>query len=202
MIITILFITPIVFLYLTSNVTASGGYVGSSVASRIVPVFKSWVVVAMFIYFAILEVLMYLILIYKQYRKTFLYYLVFAILVLCPLLTKGMKVDYCMRTTIPILSILALMVIGFLIRSYNLKRNKIKCLILSVCLLLGSVTPAFEFGRGFNYVITNKTIFESADYFKGLDNCLEYNAYGNIVNGNFVAEFPKEKKFFKYLARK
>ena len=69
-------------------------------------------------------------------------------------------------------------------------------------LLLGSMTPVFEFARGFDFVITQRTVFESADFFRGLDNCLEYNGRGKIVNGNFVAEFPKEKIFFKYLARK
>lgn len=205
-IITIIFITPIIFLYLTTNVVASGtngaGITSGGAHLSNGPVFKGWVLFAMFVYFVLLEALIYLMLIYKQYKKTFLYYLIFVILTLCPILTRNMKVDYCMRTTIPIISILALMIICFLVRSYNFKRNKIKYLVLCFCLALGSITPAFEFARGLDFVITKHRLFESADYFKGLDNCLEYNSYGHIVNGNFVAEFPKEKIFFKYLARK
>lgn len=202
--ISIVCITPIIFLYLTSNIIASGGNdgVGSGTGPQLVPIFKNWVVVVMYVYFLMLEALIYLMLIYKQYRKTLLYYLMFILLVLCPIITRGMKPDYCMRTTIPIISILALLVIGFLFREYNFKRNKIKYLILCFCLLLGSMTPVFEFARGFDFVIKQRTVFESADFFRGLDNCLEYNGRGKIVNGNFVAEFPKEKIFFKYLARK
>ncbi|MBQ4179122.1 MAG: hypothetical protein II598_05220, partial [Elusimicrobia bacterium] len=75
-------------------------------------------------------------------------------------------------------------------------------LLLCLCLLLGSVTPVFEFSRGFKMVSENKTVFESADRLRSLENIISYDQYGNVRSGNFVAEFPKEKIFFKYLSKK
>ena len=114
---------------------------------------------------------------------------------------SGKKVDFCMRTPIPMFVILSLFVMRFLFRTYNFKKYKIRYLFLCLCLVLGSVTPIFEFSRGFIIVSENKTVFESADQLKSLENIISYDSYGNIRSGNFVAEFPEEKIFFKYLSK-
>ncbi len=199
-VVAIMFITPIIFLYFISNLTATATIHGN--AGHHQAFWKFWAIICMFIYFILLEALAYLLPIYKQYKKTIMYYVVFAFLVLCPILMSGKKVDFCMRTPIPIFVILSLFVMRFLFRKYNFKRFKIRYLLLCLCLLLGSVTPVFEFSRGFKMVSENKTVFESADRLRSLENIISYDQYGNVRSGNFVAEFPKEKIFFKYLSKK
>ena len=107
-----------------------------------------------------------------------------------------------MRTTIPMLVMLVLLIMRFLFRKYNFKKYKIRYLLLCLFLILGSVTPIFEFSRGVKGVIENKTVFESADGLRSLENIISYDKYGNLRSGNFVAEFPEEKLFFKYLSKK
>ena len=100
------------------------------------------------------------------------------------------------------LVILCLLVTKILFRNYNLKRAKIRYLFLCVCLIVGSATPIFEFSRGVINVIERKTIYATADELKSLEYNIGYNAAGKISESNFLAEFPKEKIFFKRLARK
>ena len=154
------------------------------------------------LYFVLLEALVYLIPIYKQYKKNIMYYFVFLFLVLWPVLISRRQTEFCMRSSIPILLILCLFVIKFLFRKYNFKQNKIRYLFLCLCLIIGSVTPIFEFSRGVIVVLYQQTVFANTDDIKSLENTFYYNAYGKVQNSNFVAEFPKEKPFFKYLARK
>ncbi len=199
-VVSIMFITPIIFLYFFSNVKALAR--GSYGVKPEQTTWAFWVIMCMFIYFILLEAGVYLIPIYKQYKKNIMYYVIFIYLFLCPILASGKKVDFCMRTPIPIFVILSLMVMRFLFRKYNFKRYKIRYLFLCLCLILGSVTPIFEFARGVKGVIENKTVFESADKLRSLENILSYDQFGNIRSGNFVAEFPEEKVFFKYLSKK
>ena len=79
---------------------------------------------------------------------------------------------------------------------------KFRYIILCLCLLIGSVTPFFEFVRGFKEVVEHKTIFRVADDLKTLEGNVGYNQNGEFINGNFVTGHPKEKFFFKYLTRK
>ena len=200
-IVSIIFITPIIFLYFYSSVTAMES-VGSSGAGHYRALWQFWAILCMFIYFIFLEAGAYLISIYKQYKKTFMYYVVFAYLFVCPIIMMEKKVDFCMRTTIPMLVMLVLLIMRFLFRKYNFKKYKIRYLLLCLFLILGSVTPIFEFSRGVKGVIENKTVFESADGLRSLENIISYDKYGNLRSGNFVAEFPEEKLFFKYLSKK
>ncbi|WP_372519167.1 hypothetical protein [Candidatus Ruminimicrobiellum ovillum] len=195
----VIFITPIIFLYFISNLTAKATISGG-LGHHHTP-WAFWMIVCMFIYFILLEAMVYLLPIYKQYKGTIMYYVVFIFLLLCPILMSGKKVDFCMRTPIPMFVILSLFVMRFLFRTYNFKKYKIRYLFLCLCLVLGSVTPIFEFSRGFIIVSENKTVFESADQLKSLENIISYDSYGNIRSGNFVAEFPEEKIFFKYLSK-
>jgi len=204
-IIAIAFITPIIVLYLASNATMShdNSFIPTNVSFHGQ---RGNIMVGYFLvlclYFVLLEALVYLIPIYKQYKKNIMYYFVFLFLVLWPVLINRRQTEFCMRSSIPILLILCLFVIKFLFRKYNFKRNKIRYLFLCLCLIIGSVTPIFEFSRGVIVVLYQQTVFANTDDIKSLENTFYYNAYGKVQNSNFVAEFPKEKPFFKYLARK
>lgn len=204
-IIAIAFITPIVLLYLTSNVAINPdhSFISTHVSlhGRRGSVVLNYFIV-LFLYFLLLEVLVYLIPIYKQYKKNIMYYVIFLFLVSWPVLIMRKQTEFCMRSSIPMLLILCLFVIKYLFRKYNFKRNKIRYLFLCLCLIIGSVTPIFEFSRGVAVVLYQQTIFANADELKTLEGNIGYDSAGRLVNGNFLAEFPKEKPFFKYLARK
>lgn len=205
-IIAIAFLTPIVLLYFMSNATMSydsNSFIATHVASRgrrdkIIYLYFF----IMFSYFILLEVLLYLIPIYKQYKKNFMYYITGLFLVLWPLLISVKQTEFCMRSSIPALLMLCLFVIKFLFRKYNFKRHKIRYLFLCLCLLLGSATPIVEYTRSVVSVIERGVVFASADGLGSLEDNISYDEYGRVRNSNFVAEFPKEKIFFKYLARK
>lgn len=205
-IIVILFITPIVFLYLTSNAALSNDsnvFISTKEYSYGRNGDTEFVYfLCLCLYFVFLEVLVYLIPIYKQYKKNIMYYVVFLFLVSWPVIVNQKQTEFCMRSSIPMLVILCLFVTKFLFRKYNFKRAKIRCLFLIVCLIVGSATPIFEFSRGIINVIDRKTIYASADDLKSLEYNIGYNAAGKISESNFLAEFPKEKVFFKRLARK
>ena len=204
-IVSIVFITPIVFLYLTSNASMSSDANSFIHTNALLHGRRGSLPFSYFfiltLYFVLLEVFIYLVPIYKQYKKNIMYYIVSLFLILWPFIINRRQTEFCMRSSIPVLVILCLLVTKFLFRKYNFKRNKIRYLFLCLCLMIGSVTPTFEFARGIVVVSYQKTVFVSADDLKSLEDHLYYDAFGRVTNGNFVAEFPKEKTFFKYLAR-
>ena len=148
-----------------------------------------------------LEAGVYLMLLFIQYKKDLMYYIVFISLILCPFIKVGYKADFCMRASIPALLILAIMIIKFLFNENNFKKYKIIYIVLCLCLILGSVTPIIEFARGIDDVVKNKSVFRSADNLKTLEGNIGYDMDGNFHNGNFVTIYPEDKSFFKYLAK-
>lgn len=195
-IIAVFCITPIVALYFLSNhSTAANGVIGS-MTSHYNLLFMSIMVI-----FFMLEAGVYLILLFIQYKKDLMYYIVFISLMLCPFIKVGYNADFCMRASIPALLILAIMIIKFLFNENNFKKYKIIYIILCLCLVLGSVTPIIEFARGINDVVKNKSVFRSADNVKTLEGNIGYDSDGFFHNGNFVTTYPENKPFFKYLAK-
>ena len=76
-------------------------------------------------------------------------------------------------------------------------------MLLCLCLIIGSVTPIIEFSRGINDVVKNRSIFRTADSIKTFEGKLIYDNTKNIEKYlNFITMNPKDKIFFKYLAKK
>jgi hypothetical protein len=160
------------------------------------------VFIAVIIYFFLLEAGIYLLLIYRQYEKELMYYVIFISLLVCPFIKVGYAADFSMRASIPALLILFIMIVKFLFNNYNFKKYKLRYLLLCFCLFLGSVTPTIEFVRGFYDVITNRSIFRATDFTKTFEGKIVYDQSNNTVsNSNFVTIKPSDKPFFKYLAK-
>ena len=191
----VFFITPIIFLYFTSN----GSVQGTENISGIPNIYLRFYII-MFVYFFLLEAGINLLFIYGQYKATVLYYVCFAVLLICPLIKIGGGADFCMRGSIPALVLLCIMITKFLFRKYNCKYRKVCYSFLILCLFLGSVTPAIEFIRGIKDVVEHKEIFRTADYIKTLEGKVGYDENGNLMNANFATDFT-DKNFFKYLAK-
>jgi len=123
----------------------------------------------------------------------------------------GDNIDFCMRASIPALFVMFILVIKYLFDSNRLLLGKI---LLSVTLLLGMVTPYFEFYRGYflNYVYfaepqikdemvtLNKKINKNCvKEFVTVTDFLILN-FGNYKN--YGAVDLDKHIFFKYLAKK
>lgn len=196
-IISVFFITPIICLYFVANHSTSANGVINSMTNQ-----YNFVFIAVIIYFFILEAGIYLLLIYRQYEKELMFYVIFMSLMLCPFIKVGYAADFSMRASIPALLILFIMIVKFLFNNYNFKKYKLRYLLLCFCLFLGSVTPTIEFVRGFYDVITNRSIFRATDFTKTFEGKIVYDQSNNTVsNSNFVTIKPSDKPFFKYLAK-
>ena len=197
-IISVFFITPVIFLYFTSNQSAesSGTYLFFPAHEISIPF-----IIKGFIYFFFLEAAAYFILIFKQYKTNLIYYLSFVSLIIIPFITVGGSLDFGMRASIPALVLLSVMVIKFLLRKYNMNRRRISYIFLCLCLFFGFVTPATEFARGIKDVVIHKEILRAADGIKTFEGKMMYDYNGRLAYGNFVTVNPKKKTFFKIFAK-
>ncbi len=246
----VLFIFPIIGTYLLSNYAIQGAnslrmndavtnsqYVEvfenvasvgeSGDSSQIIP-FSNNPVVNYFSFICI-EFALYMIFMAWKYKKSAIYYVTFASLLIIPLLKIGGKHDFSMRASIPALIMVFLMVAKFLIEEYKViesskkagnqkqkdssKKNTSKSgsdsikrltyIMLIIFLILGSLTPAMEFIRGFHSVSEYGIHNEKYDniYTLGCDG--PYDKTGEkIIYGNFVCVDTEENMFFKVFAGK
>lgn len=92
----------------------------------------------------------YLLLIFKKFKKNPIYYITFISLLIFPSLKFGNQGDLCMRISIPALFILMVMILQFL---FDKKMDKHLKIILAITLSLGAITPIHEFARGIDGMI-------------------------------------------------
>lgn len=157
----------------------------------------SIVLVAVFIF---LEAGMLLILVYKEYCRNPLYWVVGIMLLIVPFIHFGSMYEVCCRVSIPALFCLMLMCGRFLQAkridmSARPLRSNLSAGCLVVCLLVGSATPVLEITRGVIKVAENGVGYElaSSSSFAG----------SSVSTGeahNFKAIVNVDSVFFKYLA--
>lgn len=94
----------------------------------------------------ILEVGIYLLLIYRKERNNKLYYLIAVELCFFPLIRVGTSNDFCMRAVIPA-QIILLMYIIDLLRETARQKKKLLFTATVAVLCIGSITPIHEFTR-------------------------------------------------------
>ena len=174
--------------YFTSNAAFTNG-AHSSVSSDGGPSIK--LVVALLI----LDAGAYLALAWPTYRKKPLFYAICGLLMLCPFVRVGESYDFTMRVSIPAIFILMLMCTNILLADGEsaLKRSAKAKMLLILCLVIGSATPALEIYRGFYHTVTEQTIFLANDSVYSLDNI------GRSIN--FESFDYQDTFFFKYLAQ-
>ena len=115
-----------------------------------------------YISFVCIEFALYMIFMAWKYRKSAIYYVTFASLLVIPLLKIGGKHDFSMRASIPALIMVFILVSKFLIEERGVLKNtevaceskkskdtaslkKLTYILLVVFLILGTLTPAMEF---------------------------------------------------------
>lgn len=153
-----------------------------------------------FLAFFLLEVGIYLILIFKENKNNLLYYTVWLSLLLIPHFHVGISNDFCMRASIPSVFLVMVFCEKMLlknmedVRLHKKSRGNIRALLLSVALAIGAVTPCVEIGRGIYHVVEAGTV--------NLANDTIYTFDDDSVTYNFSTEDPDSKLFFRYFAQR
>lgn len=99
-----------------------------------------------YILFVLIEFLPYVFLIYKGNKVEPLFYVIVAILLVCPLVSLGDSYDFCMRASIPALFCLMIYCMDFLTeRAQNANYKLVVPMV--IILLIGSITPFNEIHR-------------------------------------------------------
>lgn len=128
------------FLYLISN-SSAGRVMGENVKGPDWnPSLAKWII------FIIIEIGIYVIIIYKYQKDNGLFYYTVANLCILSLFRVGYTNDFCMRTTIPALLILILMIIETIRNAWHKKEFQI-VIPLVLALAIGGITPLHEFTR-------------------------------------------------------
>lgn len=152
--------------------------------------------------FLALECGIYWLLIADDYHREPMYYLIAAVFILCPCIKVGIGADFCMRASLPALTLLMSMCTKKLCNYLECRQrqvmNSVSCLLLAGCLMIGVVTPAVEIYRGVTNVVSRGKLVQTADSVYTLN---QYHTSGGIY-GNFVSENYRDALFFKYIARK
>lgn len=191
--VSILFVLPLIVLYLNSNLSVSGQTLGIHEKIAFSFLVNDYWAILQILLFLFLEVGIYLILISRFYKKNLIFHVAVLSLLIIPFLNY-ISMDFCMRASIPALVVLMVLVINYLFSVKNWKKD-INAILIILVLLLGAVNPVIEFRRGIKAVVKNKRFDVVYNPVKTLqsrpDNFVQY----------FVSMRPDETIFFKFLAR-
>lgn len=143
--------------------------------------------------FLFLEAGVFFIFIWKYYKKTVLTYILFVWLCMCPFITVGGYIDFCMRASIPELLVLMLFCIEALNR-YMKERKMLWYIPLILVLCIGAITPFHEIHRAISKGISAN--LDGARYYAG-----EYNIEDQLLTKKNFSGKVKDNIFFKNLSR-
>ena len=150
-----------------------------------------------YVLFLLLEAGIYLILLFPYAKGNYLYHACALLLAIAPLFKVGNGADFCMRMSIPLVLILAVLCIRFLFNQSVFRRENAmvifvcKVLLVSV-LIVGACTPAMEFYRGF----ADTENIGTADQIFTLN---KRHSSGGLY-GNFVSADWENSFFFTHLS--
>lgn len=142
--------------------------------------------------FLLLELLIFAVLLYKYNKDNKLYYFIFMMLCIIPIIKVGYGTDFCMRVSIPFLFIIMLMCMETLQRAWK-EQAYLLFAGLSFVLLIGSVTPLMELKRTWTYTyqrINDGEIVYAEDYDEV-----------EILNGSNFSGDIEHNFFFEYIAK-
>lgn len=147
--------------------------------------------------FYFVEIGAFLLLLWKDYKSDWKYYVIALFLAVAPRISVGYSNDFMMRASIPALIILMLMIMkSFLMHKNDELCKAIPTVLLMGCVLIGSCTPLVEFYRAVSSTMEAESAEKVVcDPIKTFD-CKTEEGYKN-----FTAEDIDEKIFFRYLAK-
>ena len=147
---------------------------------------------AKLVLFLLLDIGVYVVLLYQYHKKDMFFYFVVLCLCLIPIFKVGYSNDFCMRASIPGLFLIMVWVMEALSASRKQKNYLLLCGLIAV-LLVGSVTPVFEFRRTLTetYRRINSGEIVYAEDSKEV----------NILNSPNFSGDVEQSFFYKYLAK-
>lgn len=142
--------------------------------------------------FLLLELLIFAVLLYKYNKDNKLYYFIFMMLCIIPVIKVGYGTDFCMRVSIPFLFIIMLWCMDTLSKAW---RERGYVLFAGMCfvLLLGSMTPLMELKRTWTY--TYQRINEGEIVYAE-----DYDEVEILNSSNFSGDI-EHNFFFEYIAK-
>ena len=154
-----------------------------------------------YFYFLLMEVFLFLLLVWSDHLSDPLFYLTWGIAMLCPLITIGTAADFCMRASISVVFVLMIFCMRYLFDHADYlheKRSWRKALYIAliVVMALGAVTAIIEFYRGAREFILGKRAF---DWIYTMDQIFTGPIEG--TDRNFIANSYRDHFFFRYLTK-
>lgn len=152
-----------------------------------------------YLIFCLLEFGLYALCIWSYFKKDMLFHWTCLLLCVLCLGSMGGGGDISMRTTIPLILVLILYILRYLQDNFlmNLRAMNIRTILLLLFLLIGSITPLFEFSRAIIVSIHTKTFINMQDDFKTFRNKnIKVRPFSN-----FLIENVSKKLFYKYFGR-
>ena len=176
------------FLYLSSNIAGTNSSSANTVLynpSMQNRLFK-------LIVFLLLEVGVYVVVLYKYHSDNRLFYYIIVCLCIIPIIHIGTSNDFCMRTSIPFLFLIAVFTIESIEKALILKEKRMFLIIIAV-LIIGGITPLHEFAR---------TISQSNERVANNQQVEENDASTwEIMNSINFAGDVEHSIFFKYISK-
>lgn len=151
--------------------------------------------------FMVLEFLLYVLLLFRQYRKNIFFMTASVLLVFIPFFRLDLQNNFCMRASIPAVVILAVFCIRFLFEQR--RTHPFKTIVLGILLAIGAVTPLTEFYRGIHYVSkTHKMALVKDEIYTLNGRFIPMPEFGYDVNHQYTARDYKTDIFWQYLSQK
>jgi len=185
----------IVFLFFYSANTATNGNTGVGGIGLYIRIedFKILYLITLIVFW-ILHFLCYSMIVYKENRKSILFWTINISLFLIPLFRVGSSRDFCMRASIPALFILMIYVLEFVLNQLD-KKVTLKYTVTVVFLGFGMLSVMMDWGTGFKALRTSGYESRWAD---GVSSFCNLDVNHNI---NFLAADTEKIKFFNMLAK-
>jgi hypothetical protein len=150
------------------------------------------------IIFCILEFGVYSILLFDENKKEPLYWVSSISLVFIPLIRIGAGKDFCMRASIPALTILMILVMKYILKAY---KKSVRYIVMVVFLVIAGLSSVADWAGAIKAVWQNDGKPVLADDLKTFTDKMPTDTSSDTDLINFVATNPYDTVFFKYLAK-
>lgn len=151
--------------------------------------------------FYMLEVGIYLLLLFPSQRGNVLYWTTILSLLILPYFKVGVSNDFCMRASIPGVFLTMVFCCDAIVNQCSRIEfrkagipTKLRLIALVLALAIGACTPAVEIARGWHYVLKEKTLFLENKTYQSLSDLSKPTL-------NFETSNYSETPFFRYFAK-
>lgn len=159
--------------------------------------------VTMYIVFLVSEVLVYFIPMGAHGRKYRYYWVALAELVLIPFYVMGLYNDFCMRSSIPALFLLMVLLLQYLLDNEVKKLYPVRRKIMTAAVLAGYLTAVIEIQRSVSNTLLNQEheyIADSVGSFGNMQMDSEYHI--RLILNQYLPTDYKDSFFYKYIAER